>query len=84
MMTQAYNDWHIDEWAASYPGRFIPLGHSLPSGIPRRWPTRFGGWPRRAAGPSPCLSFPTSRAFRATTTSSTGTRSSGRSPRSRW
>ena len=24
-MTQAYNDWHIDEWAASYPGRFIPL-----------------------------------------------------------
>ena len=25
MMTQAYNDWHIDEWAASHPGRFIPL-----------------------------------------------------------
>ncbi|MBO0731196.1 MAG: amidohydrolase family protein [Acidimicrobiaceae bacterium] len=25
VMTQAYNDWHIDEWAASYPGRFIPL-----------------------------------------------------------
>ena len=24
-MLQAYNDWHIDEWAASYPGRFIPL-----------------------------------------------------------
>ena len=24
-MTQAYNDWHIDEWAASHPGRFIPL-----------------------------------------------------------
>ncbi|MEE2057380.1 amidohydrolase family protein [Rhodococcus artemisiae] len=22
---QAYNDWHIDEWAATYPGRFIPL-----------------------------------------------------------
>ena len=22
---QAYNDWHIDEWAASHPGRFIPL-----------------------------------------------------------
>ena len=21
----AYNDWHIDEWAAAYPGRFIPL-----------------------------------------------------------
>jgi predicted TIM-barrel fold metal-dependent hydrolase len=25
-MLQAYNDWHIDEWCGSYPGRFIPLG----------------------------------------------------------
>jgi predicted TIM-barrel fold metal-dependent hydrolase len=24
-MLQAYNDWHIDEWCGSYPGRFIPL-----------------------------------------------------------
>jgi len=23
-MVQAYNDWHIDEWCGSYPGRFIP------------------------------------------------------------
>jgi predicted TIM-barrel fold metal-dependent hydrolase len=22
---RAYNDWHIDEWAGTYPGRFIPL-----------------------------------------------------------
>ncbi len=22
---QAYNDWHIDEWCASYPGSFIPM-----------------------------------------------------------
>jgi predicted TIM-barrel fold metal-dependent hydrolase len=22
---QAYNDWHIDEWSGSAPGRFIPL-----------------------------------------------------------
>jgi len=22
---QAYNDWHIDEWCGSHPGRFIPL-----------------------------------------------------------
>jgi predicted TIM-barrel fold metal-dependent hydrolase len=28
VMLQAYNDWHIDEWCGSYPGRFIPL--SLP------------------------------------------------------
>jgi len=27
-MVQAYNDWHIDEWAGTYPGRMIPL--SLP------------------------------------------------------
>src|SRR5947208_17126900 len=25
IMLQAYNDWHIDEWCAAYPGRFIPL-----------------------------------------------------------
>ena len=22
---RAYNDWHIDEWAGSHPGRFIPV-----------------------------------------------------------
>jgi len=27
-MLQAYNDWHVDEWCGTYPGRFIPL--SLP------------------------------------------------------
>jgi predicted TIM-barrel fold metal-dependent hydrolase len=25
VMLKAYNDWHIDEWSAAYPGRFIPL-----------------------------------------------------------
>ncbi len=29
VMLQAYNDWHIDEWCGSHPGRFIPL--SLPA-----------------------------------------------------
>jgi hypothetical protein len=24
-MIRAYNDWHIDEWCGTYPGRFIPL-----------------------------------------------------------
>jgi len=28
-MVQAYNDWHIDEWCGSQPGRFIPC--SLPA-----------------------------------------------------
>src|SRR5579863_2717564 len=23
-LLRAYNDWHIDEWCGSYPGRFIP------------------------------------------------------------
>jgi len=23
---RGYNDWHIDEWCGSYPGRFIPCG----------------------------------------------------------
>ena len=26
VMLRAYNDWHLDEWCAAYPGRFIPLG----------------------------------------------------------
>jgi len=26
IMLKAYNDWHVDEWCASHPGRFIPLG----------------------------------------------------------
>lgn len=25
VIIQAYNDWHIDEWCAGAPGRFIPL-----------------------------------------------------------
>jgi predicted TIM-barrel fold metal-dependent hydrolase len=23
---RTYNDWHVDEWCAAYPGRFIPCG----------------------------------------------------------
>jgi predicted TIM-barrel fold metal-dependent hydrolase len=26
VMIMAYNDWHVDEWCAAYPGRFIPCG----------------------------------------------------------
>ncbi len=25
-MIRAYNDWHVDEWCASYPDRFMPCG----------------------------------------------------------
>jgi predicted TIM-barrel fold metal-dependent hydrolase len=24
-LVRAYNDWHLDEWCAAYPGRFIPM-----------------------------------------------------------
>jgi predicted TIM-barrel fold metal-dependent hydrolase len=24
-LVRAYNDWHIDEWCGTYPGRFIPM-----------------------------------------------------------
>lgn len=26
IMITAYNDWHVEEWCAAYPGRFIPCG----------------------------------------------------------
>jgi predicted TIM-barrel fold metal-dependent hydrolase len=26
IMIRAYNDWHVDEWCGSHPGRFIPCG----------------------------------------------------------
>ncbi len=26
IMIAAYNDWHVDEWCAAYPDRFIPCG----------------------------------------------------------
>ena len=25
-LLKAYNDWHVDEWCGTYPGRMIPLG----------------------------------------------------------
>jgi hypothetical protein len=49
-LLRAYNDWHIDEWCGTYPGRFIPLS------IPPIWdpqlmadevPRRSEGLPRR-------------------------------------
>jgi len=34
-VSQAYNDWHIDEWCGAHPGRFIPLG-MIPMWDPKR------------------------------------------------
>lgn len=30
-LVRAYNDWHLDEWCGSYPGRFVPMA------IPAIW-----------------------------------------------
>ncbi len=50
-MIRAYNDWHIDEWCGTYPGRFIPCshpGHLGPRGPGRRGAAHGGqGRPRR-------------------------------------
>src|SRR6202161_3491322 len=41
---RAYNDWHIDEWCGTYPGRFIPLA------LPPIWdPTAMADEVRRVA-----------------------------------
>ena len=34
---QAYNDWHVDEWCGSAPGRFIPMG------LPVLWDAELAG-----------------------------------------
>jgi len=43
-MVRAYNDWHLEDWAGRYPGRFIPLA------IPILWdPELAAGEVRRMA-----------------------------------
>jgi predicted TIM-barrel fold metal-dependent hydrolase len=43
-LVQGYNDWHIDEWSGSHPGRFIPLS------IPALWdPEEMAAEVRRVA-----------------------------------
>ena len=43
-LVRAYNDWHIDEWSGSHPGRFIPLS------IPPIWdPQEMAAEVRRVA-----------------------------------
>jgi predicted TIM-barrel fold metal-dependent hydrolase len=43
-MLKAYNDWHVDEWCGTYPGRFIPLS------IPPIWdPNEMAAEVRRMA-----------------------------------
>ncbi len=58
VMSQAYNDWHVDEWCGTYPGRFIPLVQWLranSTSAPAPTPSRRGRacWPCPAWGPGP-------------------------------
>ncbi|MGA7053616.1 MAG: hypothetical protein WBZ37_20560 [Mycobacterium sp.] len=47
-MVRAYNDWHIDEWCGSHPGRFIPC--AIPAvWDPEVWRLKFAGSPKRIA-----------------------------------
>jgi predicted TIM-barrel fold metal-dependent hydrolase len=48
VMLRAYNDWHIDEWAGSYPGRFIPLA------LPPIWDPKLMGDEVRRVGKKGC------------------------------
>ena len=76
-MLQAYNDWHIDEWCGTYPGRFIPLS------LPPIWDPQLmaaeihrvaaQGLPRRHV-----LGEPGEAGMARASTASTGTRSSRR------
>ncbi len=44
VMLRAYNDWHVDQWCGTHPGRFIPLG------APILWdPNEMGNEIRRLA-----------------------------------
>ena len=65
VMLQAYNDWHIDEWCAAYPGSVHPPRHRPDVG---RGPRRRRDPPliaRKAAGRSASSRRPTPRDGRA-------------------
>ncbi len=48
-LVRAYNDWHVDEWCGTYPGRFIPLIAADDVGSRGSRRPRCGASPRRAA-----------------------------------
>ncbi|MGB0621183.1 MAG: amidohydrolase family protein [Myxococcota bacterium] len=54
VMTQAYNDWHIDAWCGAHPGRFIPLA------IPMMWDPKLLAEEVRRVAKKGChaISFP--------------------------
>lgn len=57
VMVSAYNDWHIDEWAGSYPDRFI-RSPCCRRGTPRRCATRSAASRPRAVAQSSMPELP--------------------------
>ena len=76
-MVRAYNDWHIDDWCGTHPGRLHPVLRCRRSGTRRCWPTRCAAPPGRAPTPSRSPRTRRSSAGRAST-ATTGTRSGRR------
>ena len=80
---QAYNDWHVEEWAGAHPGRFIPLVARALLGSRtdgRRGPPDGG---EGLCGRSPGPRTPRSSGCPAST-ASTGTRSGERATSTAW
>ena len=76
LCVQAYNDWMVEEWCASAPGRFIPLDHRAAVGSDAA-AARSSATPRGASPPWRSRRTPSRSACRRSTTSgATGTRCS--------
>ena len=70
---EAYNDWMIDDWCASAPGRYIPL-IIIPLWDPQLAAKEIVRGADRGRGPSPSRRTPLSSGFRPYTTgTATGT-----------
>ena len=53
-VVQAYNDWHIDEWCGTHPGRFIPMALPVSGAAP--------AYPTHGSASTPTLPFPSAPA----------------------
>lgn len=71
VMVSAYNDWHIDEWAGSYPDRFIPIA-ILPTWTPEGMCTEVRRVAAKGCRAVTMPELPHPRVCRAITTRTTG------------
>lgn len=78
-MIHAYNDWHIEDWAGAYPGRFIPLS-ILPLWDPKLAVAEIERVAEKGCHSVSMPELPHSTACPATTTWTTGARCWRRCP----